>query len=473
MLIYDILIILNVFFAGFIVFHERKQPAGTWAWLMVVLILPYVGFFLYLAIGLDSKKDRIFYQKYKRDFALYEECIKHNVMQLHTLDLSENNVFHNFKDMIFMNENAGNGILTDNNRITLFSEGNTKFKSLLDDINSAKHFIFLQYYIVRRDSLGKSLVEALTKKAEEGVEVRFLIDGIGSFFTSKKLFAPLTKAKGKFAIFLSPYFFRLNFRNHRKLAIIDGKIGMIGGLNIGNEYLGLDKRFGFWRDSHMRVVGNAVKEMTLRFIMDWNFCSKDKFSNIRSYFPELSYPKNINMQIVSSGPDTKWQTIHYAYVKMINEAEKSIFIQTPYFVPDDSVFESLRIAALSGIDVRIMIPAKPDHPFVYWASLSYLGQLLDAGVKCYKYENGFLHSKTLIIDSSVSSLGTANMDMRSFRLNFEINAFIFNEQIAKQLEEQFFIDINSSTQILLEHYQKRSAVTKIKESVSRLISPLL
>ncbi len=472
MLIYDILIILNVFFAAFIVFHERKQPAGTWAWLMVVLILPYVGFFLYLAIGLDSKKDRIFYQKYKRDFALFEECIKHSVMQFQTPE-NQNSVPQDLADMVFMNESAGKGILTDNNRITLFHEGNTKFESLLDDIKSAKHFIFLQYYIVRRDSLGKSIVEALTEKAQEGVEVRFLIDGIGSFFTPKKLFAPLIKVKGKFAVFFSPYFFRINFRNHRKLAIIDGKIGMIGGLNIGNEYLGLHKRFGFWRDSHMRVSGDAVKEMTLRFIMDWNFCSKDKFSNIQSYFPPLNYPKNTNMQIVSSGPDTKWQSIHYAYVKMISKAKKSIFIQTPYFVPDDSVYECLRIAALSGIDVRIMIPAKPDHPFVYWASLSYLGQLLDAGVKCYKYENGFLHSKTLIIDSSVSSVGTANMDMRSFRLNFEINAFIYDPAIALQLEEQFFLDINSSTQILLEHYQKRSAVTKIKESVSRLISPLL
>ncbi len=473
---YNIFIFLNAIFAIVIVFHERKQPAVTWAWLMVVLIIPYVGFFFYLLMGLDSRKDRKFIGKLRLDNQLFKEFTKNNLMGLenNSLELVENDSkLSSFKDIIFLNHYAGNGALTENNRITLFHEGNTKFDALLKDIKSAKHFIFLQYYIVRYDSLGLKIMDALTQKSREGVEVRFLIDGIGCFFTSKKIYQSLTVNNGKLAVFFSPYFFRINFRNHRKLAIIDGKIGLIGGLNIGNEYLGLKKRFGFWRDSHMRVEGDCVKEMLLRYIMDWNFCSKDKIELNKNYFPTLKPAKKIPMQIVSSGPDTKWPIIHYAYEKMITSAKKSIFIQTPYFVPDDSIFESLRIAALSGIDVRIMIPAKPDHLFVYWASLSYLGQLLDAGVKCYKYENGFLHSKILIIDSCLSSLGTANMDMRSFRLNFETNAFIYDSTTALQLEEQFYLDINDSTQIDLNWYQHRSFFTKIRESISRLISPML
>jgi cardiolipin synthase len=226
---------------------------------------------------------------------------------------------------------------------------------------------------------------------------------------------------------------------------------------------------------HLRIVGDAVKQLELRFTMDWNYTRKDE----PIIFSEENYPRiphmlgGVGMQIVSGGPDTKWPSIHHAYSKMIFEADKSVYITTPYFIPDDSVLRALRIAALSGIDVRIIIPGRPDHPFVYWASLSYLGELLPAGVRCYKYEKGFIHSKMILIDSAVASVGTANMDLRSFNLNFEVNAFIYDEKTAIELENVFFTDIKDCAEITVESYNKRSGLTRVRESLSRLISPLL
>jgi cardiolipin synthase len=345
---------------------------------------------------------------------------------------------------------------------------------MLSDIKRAKTFIHIQYYIVRNDETGRRLMSALTEKAKQGVEVCFFVDGMGCILTPRRFFSPLIKAGGFYAEFFPPHFVRINFRNHRKICVIDGTTGYIGGLNIGNEYLGITKRFGYWRDTHLRLKGEAVKQLELRFTMDWNFCSRDKIALTSRYFPKIQVPsKGVSMQIVSSGPDTAQHNILYAYVKMISEADKSVFIQSPYFVPDDSIFEALRIAALSGIDVRIMIPAYPDHPFVYWASLSYLGELLNVGVKCYKYEKGFVHSKIIMIDSLVSSVGTANMDVRSFKLNFECNAFIYDKKITAALEEQYERDILECSRIEYDWYVKRSQWTKVRESVSRLLSPLL
>jgi cardiolipin synthase len=225
----------------------------------------------------------------------------------------------------------------------------------------------------------------------------------------------------------------------------------------------------------MRIYGDAVKQLALRFMMDWNYANRAN----PIHFCEEDYPRvppisgGVGMQIVSGGPDTKWSNIHYAYSKMIFEANKTIYIVTPYFVPDDTVFKALRIAALSGVDVRIIIPAHPDHPFVYWASLSYLGELLTAGVRCFKYEKGFIHSKMILIDSIVASVGTANMDLRSFELNFEVNAFIYDEKTTRRLESAFFADLKDCTEITREIYGARSGLTKFRESISRLISPLL
>ena len=474
---------VNVLFALFIVFYERKDVKSTWAWLIIALLVPYLGFLLYILIGFSGRKTRHFANKSQKDEELYEEFVKSDKIAIDDLSLNnrKTNILsipssERFNDMVYLNSNSGRGELTLNNDVIVFHDGMDKFGSLIDDIRTAESHIHVQYFIFRNDALGRQIIDELAIKAAEGVEVKVFIDGIGNYGHSKKMFKPLVEAGGNFQIFFRPFMARLNFRNHRKLVIIDGIIGYIGGFNVGVEYIGKSKKFGNWRDTHLRIVGEAVKTIQLRFMMDWNFCAKASENKVlleEKYFPELPPVGSVKMQIVSSGPDTEWDSIKYAYKKMITEAEKNVYISSPYFIPDESIFESLKVAALAGIDVRILIPKNPDHPFVYWTALSYIGELLKAGVKCYEYEGGFIHSKVVIIDDMISSVGTANMDVRSFKLNFETNAFIYSESVADELTYQFFEDIENSSELTIENYEARSKFTKAREAISRLLSPIL
>ena len=372
-----------------------------------------------------------------------------------------------------MHMNSGSW-MTFNNEIDYFNNGKDKFDALIEDIRNAKKHIHLEYYIWRGDNLGKRLTEELTKKAAEGVEVRVLYDGIGNSRLPRHFFDKLHQAGGYTAAFLPRFVVRLNYRNHRKLAIIDGEIGYIGGFNVGDEYLGITKRYGPWRDTHLRFHGDAVEQMQLRFLKDWNFTSKKGKMAINDwYFPEREQFAGVPTQIVSSGPDTKWNNVRNGFFKMMNEAESHIYLTTPYFVPDDSIFEALRVAALAGLDVRIIIPGNPDHFFVYWASMSYLGELLEAGVRVYQYEKGFIHAKVLTIDGTVASVGSANMDVRSFVLNFEVNAFMYDKEMTELLEKEFENDLHYCVEITKEWYHRRRWWFKVKEAVARLVSPML
>jgi cardiolipin synthase A/B len=461
-LLLDVLTILNIFFALTVVLKERKSPSVTWAWLLVVLVIPYIGFILYVLLGLDIRKNKMFLDKMNEDRILYMKyaiiCNENKKIESHIQQLNCKN--HSL-------------IANDFNSVKLYNDGNDKFTALLKDIKEAKQFIHLQYFIVREDSLSEKIVELLTNKLHEGVEVRFLIDGVSCLWRSKKIFGKFLKQGGKLGIFLPPSF-RLNFRNHRKIAIIDGQIGYLGGLNIGNEYLGQVEKFGYWRDMHMRLTGDIVKELNIRYIMDWNFTSNDKINISRFYFPEIdNCCRKLKINIISSGPDTRWFSILNEYIKMITGAKKYIYIQTPYFIPNESVLECLRISALSGVDVRIMIPSIPDHPFVYWANISYLSELLKCGVKCYKYKKGFLHSKVVAVDDSIVSIGTANMDYRSLKLNFEVNAFIYDEQTTRKVVELFYLDLQESHEFTEIEFEKIGEINKFKQSIARLLSPLM
>jgi len=439
-------------FMFIVIFAQRRNTAATWAWMVAVAILPIAGFVVYMIFGQDSRKQKVFLAKSDNDDELHDT----------------------YKEMSL---GADEGDTTEDNHITLYHDGNTKFGAILEDIANAKEYIFIQYYILRGDDVGRHLVRELAKKAEQGVEVRLLLDGMGCTFTPKDTFQPLLDTGGKLGLFLPPVPVRINFRNHRKLAVIDGAVAYIGGSNIGKEYLGMGE-LGNWRDTHMRLTGGAVSPILLRFIMDWNFASEDKMDVLPEYFAAnvadtADARAGSKVTIISSGPDTSYPNVLHAFCQMIMGAKKSIYIQTPYFVPDDALFTCIRIAALSGIDVRIMYPANPDHPFVYWASSSFIGELMCAGVKGYAYTNGFLHCKTLMVDSKICAVGTANMDVRSFKINFETHAFIEDEAVTKQLEDAFFRDVAESRELTLDGYNNRPRLIKVRESVSRLFSPLL
>ena len=346
-------------------------------------------------------------------------------------------------------------------------------------MKQAKRYIHMQYYIIRNDELWQEVEKVLIQKAREGVAVRVLFDSMGCRTMKNRDWERLEKEGIQVAEFfpalLGQLQLRVNYRNHRKIVVIDGRVGFVGGFNVGREYLGRDKKFGYWRDTHLCIEGAAVTSLAVRFVLDWNYAAKENLFLEDSLFEIPQYTRNGRdpVQIISSGPDSKTKMIHDNYLRLIHRAQDHVYIQTPYFIPDDSILDALKIAAKSGVDVRIMIPCKPDHPFVYWATYSYIGEMVAAGAKCYVYNNGFLHAKTLSIDGMVACVGTANMDFRSFGLNFEVNAVIYSERTVQRLERAFENDMTLCTQVTRKVYDERGLVIKAKEQFSRLLSPLL
>ena len=362
--------------------------------------------------------------------------------------------------------------------VRIFNDGARKFDALFEDIRQAKDHIHLQYYILTNDDLGKRLMELLTAKAKQGVKVRFLYDDLGSRSLPKSFFHEFGASGGQTAAFLpgvlSNINLRLNHRNHRKLVVVDGSIGYIGGFNVGDEYVGKKSEFGYWRDTHLRVEGPIVHSLQNRFFIDWNQAAKKhpmKFAE--NYFPELDNKTGIAMQIVASGPLETREDIKNGYLKMIHHARDSIYLQTPYFIPDSSIIDALRTAALGGVDVQIMIPDKADHIFVHSATLSFVRELLQDGVKLYNYENGFLHAKALIIDEKAYAVGSANMDIRSFSLNFELNAIVYDAASAKEMADIFFRDKKLSAELTEETFKDQSWKKKVRQNIAKLVSPIL
>ncbi|MFS0784606.1 cardiolipin synthase [Bacillus sp. 1P06AnD] len=472
------ILVLNILLAIFVIFRERRDATSTWAWLLVLFFIPFLGFFLYLLFGQNLSRKHMFHwdgpQKKEKKAMVLEQVkeIQASTFPLHNCSSKEH------KDLIYMNLINSNSLLSLDNDVTIFTDGQEKFSNLIKDIQKAKQYIHMQYYIIKNDHLGREVIAELTKKALEGVKVRVLYDELGSRGLSKKAFKELIAAGGEVEVFFPSKLhlinLRLNYRNHRKLVIIDGSVGYVGGFNIGDEYLGLNTKFGYWRDTHLRITGSAVYEMQTRFILDWNLAShRHDIEYSPNLFPPNTKKGHTGIQIVSSGPDSEWESIKQGYIKLILSAKSSILIQTPYFIPDQSLFEALRIASLAGKDVKIMIPNKPDHMFVYWATMSHIGELLKTGAKVYIYENGFIHAKTIVVDEEVCSVGTANIDVRSFRLNFEVNAFIYSSHLSKQLAESFTYDLTLSKQLTLDDYNQRPFIIRFKESISRLLTPIL
>ncbi|CAM4326216.1 cardiolipin synthase [Lacicoccus alkaliphilus] len=481
------LFLINLLFAISLIFLERRRsPQSVWAWLLILLFIPIVGFILYMLFGRTIYRQNLF-QMDEEEQARLESIVNEQLEELqdrgHELP---NEVTEKHRPFIHMMLKSHLTFLTDNNNVETFTNGREKFDCLLQDIRNAKDHIHLQYYIFKKDTIGREIYDALVEKQKEGVAVKVLYDDLGSRSLSNRHFKELRQAGGRVAAFfpsilplINP---RLNNRNHRKIVVIDGITGYVGGFNVGDEYVGFDKNKGEWheadlpprRDTHLRVEGDAVKLLQLRFMLDWNSHSKrDNLTWEKHYFPSVAYDGDVAMQIASSGPDEEFQQVKNGYFDMINRAKESLYIQTPYFIPDQSIYEAIKSAILRGVKVHLMIPDHPDHPFVYWATYANAGELVDLGAEVYIYETGFLHAKTIMIDDEMVSIGTTNFDVRSFYLNFEVNAFIFDEGEAVRQRHTFEEDIKSSTLLTKEKYESRSHWIKVKEVFANLISPIL
>lgn len=459
-----------------IIFVERKNPASSIAWVLVIIVIPLGGFIAYALFGSGfhlNKKKR--YELKKIADSLYRDIL---------LRYGDRRIEHPLQEeqpgvrLVRYLESEGE-YYTNNNDVTLFTKGDELFSAMMDDIRKAEKQIHMLYYIVRNDELGRSVIALLAEKARSGVAVKLIYDSLGSLLSSESLFKPLREAGGQVEAF-SPLFrklsthVRLNYRNHRKITVVDGVTGYVGGMNIGVEYLGRHKRLTPWRDTHLRLTGSSVSFLQQRFLMDWMSVSERELSpeEMEACLPGPENTGCVGVQIASSGPDTDTKPIKNALLEMIYSAKKRVYIQTPYFIPDDSVTDALCIAARSGVDVRLMLPGIADHFFVYFASLTFARQVLDAGVRVYKYP-GFLHAKTLLVDDRVTTIGTANLDTRSLALNFEVNAFVYNRGFSLECARVFQDDMEHCTEVTADWFAKRNPALRALDSACRLLAPLI
>ena len=464
--------IINLLTIVYMVFKEKRSANSIIAWTLILYIAPFIGFIVFLLVGRKINKSNMFGIKNAeiRVLEKYDRQVK-----------ERSQVPVENMDMIMALETIDYSPYRNDNEVCMYSDGKEFFDALLKSLNKAKKSINIEFYIFKNDDIGTKILNVLEEKAKEGVEVRLLYDSVGSRSLNRNVLNKLINEGGKVGEFFPSWLkfinINMNFRNHRKIVVIDNNVGFVGGFNVGDEYLGKDSKFGYWRDTHIKFTGSAVNDLNLRFLADWRYATKEEVSleEIFEANEENSNSNNVGMQIVSSGPNLsdKYE-IKMAYLKMIQKAKKYLYIQSPYLIIDNSISDSLKLAAASGVDVKIMIPGKGDHPFVYWANLVYAGDLIKEGIRVFHYDkNAFLHAKTVVIDDEVCSIGTANMDTRSFELNFEVSSFIYSEKIAKEQKYEFENDMKMCEELTLEKYQNRSRIVKIKESLSRLFSDVL
>ncbi|TWI53296.1 cardiolipin synthase [Halalkalibacter nanhaiisediminis] len=465
---------LSVVFIAVVIFFENRHPTKTLTWLLVLAAFPLFGFFFYLLFGQNHRKNRSFSMKAIQDEQAFQQIEG-------TRQLNEDQIqkMGGHQQLLFrLAHRLGHNPISFSTESKVLTDGKETFAHILQALKMAEHHIHLEYYIVRDDGLGQEIKDILIDKAKAGVEVRFLYDAVGSWKLSKGYIKELKNAGVEIAAFSPvklPFLnHKLNYRNHRKIVVIDGVVGFVGGLNIGDEYLGKHVYFGYWRDTHLYIRGEAVRTLQLIFLQDWYYQTGKKILNPSYLSPVLTSMKaDGGVQMIASGPDTRWEVNKKLFFSMITSAKKSIWIASPYFIPDDDILSALKIAALSGIDVRILVPNRPDKRIVFHASRSYFPELLEAGVKVYEYNRGFMHSKLIIVDHEIASIGTSNMDMRSFHLNFEVNAYLYRTKSVTTLVSDFVYDLEHSNQINFELFQNRSIFYRIIESTSRLLSPLL
>lgn len=451
----------------FVVILDNRNPVKTMAWILVLFFLPLVGLIFYFFFGRSTRKEHLISKKgysrlNKRPMAEYQA-------QVAFRDLESKNLLMSF----FLRINKA--LPFDGNQVDVYTNGYSMLQALMHEISLAKHHIHLQFYIFEDDSLGRLLRDLLIDKARAGVKVRLLYDDVGCWKVNPLFYDQMLCEGIEVQSFLKVRFPRfaskMNYRNHRKIAIIDGKVGFIGGMNIAERYLrGLS--WGIWRDTHVRIKGKAVYGLQTSFLTDWYFVDRMLFTSAE-YFPKMEWQGNVLAQIVTSDPVGGWHDMMQGLVKALCCAKRYFYIETPYLLPTEEVIMGLQTAALAGVDVRIMLPKRADTFIIHKGSLSYLDELMRAGVKVYLYRKGFLHSKLWVSDDEWASVGSTNMDFRSFEHNFEANAFFYDKDMALHLKEIFLADQKKCLLLSRKLWSKRSWSNKILESIVRLLAPLL
>lgn len=462
------------------IMYETHSSNKALAYVLLCIFVPVAGIIFYLLFGINYwNKKRYSKKVFENKTAL--QFIKQNIeyFDREAIEKKDPSLANNLELYHLLIKDLGSP-LTANNTVTVLANGENKFPALLQSIHSATHHIHLEYYIYECDAIGMAVIEALIKKAKEGVAVRFIYDDFGSPGIKKPLEKRMTDAGIEIMAFHKIKFFllanRFNYRNHRKIVIIDGHTAFVGGINVSDKYVNNNgpKNKMYWRDTHLKLEGPGVYYLQYLFITDWKFCTGAGFTPAAAYFaPVEKTNKDCYVQIAASGPDSTIPTILYSLLQAINLAEKEILITTPYFIPGDSIMDAISVAAMSGLSVKLLVPGISDSKIVNAASRYYYSKLLDAGVEIYLYKKGFVHAKTMVTDGCLSIIGTANMDIRSFELNFEVNALVYDTDTGKQMRNLFFEDIKNAEKIDAKKWLARSWIKQLPEKIARLLSPVL
>lgn len=471
-----ILYFLTVVFIAILIILENRNPEKTISWILVLVLLPFAGVVIYLFFGQEYRKTKMFSRKGLKDLERLRNLTMEQLDNLTASNFETSEKLNAKKRLMNLLLSNSNAILTNDNEVQILRNGEETFPEIFKTIEQAKHHIHLEYYIIEDDRIGNRLRELLIKKAKEGVEVRLIFDDVGSWKLRKKFIRSMSDAGVQLDCFMKVRFpmltSRVNYRNHRKILVVDGTTAFVGGLNFADRYLDGKPGIGAWRDTHLKVIGGSATALQIIFMADWYFVSKEILKG-DEYFKPFESGSGKLVQMVASGPDSDWESISQAYFTAISSATESVYISTPYLMPTPDIVTALKTSALGGIDVRIIVPGLSDAITPKWGTNSYIEELLEAGVKVYFYRAGFIHSKVIIADGIFSSVGTANLDFRSLETNFEVNAMIYDEEIARILTNQFLDDQSNSELILLDEWKKRPRINKIKESFSRILSPML
>ncbi|MGI6717724.1 MAG: cardiolipin synthase [Bacteroidales bacterium] len=461
---------------------ENRKPIYSASLITMIVAIPIVGLILFFFVGYKMNKSEFVSKKWHKDrreiekwkTTMYDKISQKQQHEIHDPSKEWNKIIK----MLYINDNAA---LTYYNDVELLINGENTFPQIIEDLKNAKHHIHIEYYIFEQDEVGNEILNILFQKAKEGVKIRFIIDSFGSRAINKKTFKLLKDNDIEVYSFLplfTPKLFRyVNIRDHRKLILIDGRIAYTGGINISKRYSNLEEYNNkrYWRDTHIKITGDAVKSFELQFFNIWKFVSKQKEDFFNEIFTctEQITTNRVVTQLVDSGPDSEYQSVLNFLQIAITNAQKEILIQTPYFLPPEELYSALVTSALSGIKIKIMIPKVCDYKMVTYASRSYLERLANIGVEFYFYTKGFLHSKVFIFDDTLSSVGSTNFDFRSFFANYELNAIFYSNKMNSKFKEMFEQDLLDCEKLIPSEWKKRPFPQKFAESFFRLFAPLL
>jgi cardiolipin synthase len=460
---------------AFIVIFEKRSPEKTAAWILALVLLPVIGLVFYLIFGQEYRKNKMFSRRGLKNLGRFRILTSRQLSKIQKKEIILPGAAKEKETIVKLLMNNSNSLLTTGNKLKILNNGNKTVKTIFQAIENAKHHIHLEYYIIEDDEVGNQLKELLIRKSLQGIEIRIIIDDVGSWGLSKRFIRELRKSGIDVQSFMEVRFPqltpRVNYRNHRKIAIIDGEIGFTGGINFADRYLKGLKEIGPWRDTHLQIEGDAVACLQVIFAADWYFVKNENLVG-SEYFKPLTDLEGTAVQISASGPDSDWDSISQAFFAAITSARKDVFIVTPYLMPPPSIVTALKVAALGGINVQILMPEFSDARIPKWGSFSFVEELLEAGVRIFFYQKGFIHSKLMMVDGVFSSIGTTNLDFRSLETNFEINTFIYNASFTRQLTGYYHADLINSREIFFSEWKKRSRMARWQESLAHLISPM-